>query len=76
MFNGTFCAGMGAAGWFFMIAFWVAVLAVVIWALGKAFPSRQDTRDPVDELAKRFSRGELDARTSDRIREEVHAGRR
>jgi len=38
MFAGGYCGGMGPAGWLLMIGFWVAVIAVIVWAVTRLFP--------------------------------------
>jgi hypothetical protein len=38
MFPGDYCAGIGPAGWLFMIGFWAAVIAVIMWAVTRLFP--------------------------------------
>lgn len=39
MFPGGYCAGLGVLGWLLMIGFWGALLAVVVWAVTRLFPS-------------------------------------
>jgi hypothetical protein len=46
MFPGDYCAGIGPAGWLFMIGFWAAVIAVIMWAVTRLFPTSQQRRDP------------------------------
>lgn len=40
---GLWCNQMGAGGWIAMIAFWAAALAVVIWVVGRMFPTQRTT---------------------------------
>jgi putative membrane protein len=44
MFPGGYCAGLGVGGWLLMIGFWGALIAVVIWAVTRLFPSSAASR--------------------------------
>lgn len=66
--------GMAAGGWIFMTVFWVALIALVVWAVAALFPrgrsddgARRDS--PEDILDRRYARGELDAEEYRRMRE-------
>lgn len=68
--------GMAAGGWIFMTVFWVALIALVVWAVAALFPrGRNDDgvrRDsPEDILDRRYARGELDAEDYRRMREDL-----
>lgn len=64
--------GMGAGswiGWIAMIVFWVALIALVVWGVSRAFPAgggRGDTsgaspsESPVEILDRRYAAGEID----------------
>lgn len=56
MFTGSWCSGMGVGGWVLMIGFWVALLAVVVWAVTRLFP----TTSKDDVLDRRLAAGEID----------------
>ena len=60
MFNGTWCSGMGAGGWILMTVFWVGLLAVIVWAVTRLFPSTPN-RGPLDLLDRRLAAGEIDS---------------
>lgn len=64
---GLWCNQMGVGGWVAMIALWVAVLAVVIWAVCRMFPTprrRPDpSLDPQALLDARLASGEVDPET-------------
>jgi putative membrane protein len=72
MFNGY---GMGAAGWLLMAVFWVAVFAIIVWAVLKLFPSRSETtvlaqastEAPREILDRRLAHGEIDVATYERL---------
>jgi hypothetical protein len=46
MFPAGYCAGLGVGGWALMIGSWVALLAVVVWAISRLFPAapHEETR--------------------------------
>jgi putative membrane protein len=67
MFNGTWCSGMGAGGWILMTAFWVALLAVIVWAVTQLFPSTPKS-GPLDVLDRRLAAGEIDSETYQQAR--------
>lgn len=75
--------GMGGGGWIAMIVFWVALLALIVWAVARAFPSvgnrggdipRQES--PEDVLNRRYAAGELDTETYQVMRAALAPGRR
>ena len=58
--------GMGAAGWMLMIIAWVAVIALIFWAITRLFPTRSggEPRErteatPEEILDRRLARGEI-----------------
>lgn len=64
---GWYGSGMGFAGWFFMGLFWLVLLGVIIWAVVRLLPTRQQTpggpsmaETPEEILDRRFARGEID----------------
>lgn len=59
MFTGSWCSGMGVGGWILMIGFWVALLAVIVWAVCRLFPSTPK-HDPLDLLDRRLASGDID----------------
>ena len=87
MFNGIH-TGMGAGDWVLMVLLWVALLALIAWAVARLFPTRTDTRSdvgetpetPSDILNRRLARGEIDAPTYEALRAKLSsrpfAGRR
>jgi putative membrane protein len=81
MFAGDYCGGMGPAGWLLMIGFWAAVIAVIVWAVTRLFPTassgdrspgvphqRQDTQELLDQ---RLASGEIDPQTYIAARREL-----
>jgi putative membrane protein len=76
--------GMGPAGWIFMGLFWVAAIALVVWAVVALLPGTRtggsDRREtPQEILERRFALGELDAEQYRRAHDELvatGAGRR
>jgi putative membrane protein len=75
---------MGAGDWLVMSVFWVALIALIVWAVARLFP-RTDGRNSVDLaerpeeiLDRRLASGEIDAGTYDALRgklHEAHSGR-
>jgi putative membrane protein len=59
MFGG-YCAGLGVAGWVLMIGLWGGLLAVVVWAVTRIFPSAA-RRDDAEDHPDRHVVGDLDA---------------
>jgi putative membrane protein len=74
--------GMGAGGWVLMAVFWVALIAVIVWAAA-AFSSRNgrgvDTdgllERPEEVLDRRLASGEIDATTYDALRAKIRDAR-
>jgi putative membrane protein len=72
MFNGY---GMGAAGWLVMALFWIALIALVVFALMRLLPARPETapkpREPREEpreiLKRRLACGEIDVDTYEQL---------
>ncbi len=69
---GPWCAQMGFGGWVGAAAFWLAVVALVVWGLTRLFPvqGRGDARAVLDA---RLARGEIDPETYRMVREELDA---
>lgn len=63
MFAGGYCGGMGLGGWLLMIGFWVALIAVVVWAVTRLFPTGQRRQDAEELLDQRLATGEIDPQT-------------
>jgi putative membrane protein len=62
---GWYGGGMGAGMWMFMGVFWLALLALIIWAVVRLLPSRdggseRQADSPEEILDRRFARGEID----------------
>ena len=72
MFNGY---GMGAAGWLVMALFWIALIALVVFALVRLLPARPEPapepREPREEpreiLRRRLASGEIDVDTYEQL---------
>jgi putative membrane protein len=69
---------MGAAGWLLMALFWVALLALIAWAVVRLFPARSDDRpdggsdeQPHEILDRRLARGEIDVETYEQLRSKL-----
>ncbi len=67
--------GMGA-GWVFMVLAWVALIVLVVWAIGQLFPARSagDSQErapetPQEILDRRLARGEIDTDEYARLRD-------
>lgn len=68
--------GMGVGGWVLMSLAWVALIALVIWAISRLFPARsgratpeQTTETPGEILDRRLARGEIDTDEYARLRD-------
>ncbi len=75
MFDG-FYGGMGAGWWILMPLLWVALLAVVVWAVARIVPRRSDDareprhsrEEPLEILDRRLASGEIDMKTYEQLR--------
>ncbi len=74
--------GMGAGGWVLMIFAWVALIALIFWAISRLFPvrwggeSREPTVETADEiLDRRLARGEIDTDEYARLHDALIAAR-
>ncbi len=79
--------GMGVGGMIAMVVFWVALVALIVWLVTRAFRpgghdrrggaggdrSWQETSDEV--LDRRFAAGEIDEATYHRMRETLRSAR-
>lgn len=69
--------GMGAGGWVLMILAWVALIALIVWAISRLFPAiaggarREDVlpETPQQILDRRLARGEIDTDEYARLRD-------
>ncbi|WP_448072442.1 SHOCT domain-containing protein [Georgenia yuyongxinii] len=72
--------GMGAGGWIAMVVFWVAVLALIVWAVMRVFPAGGSRRSapraetPQEILDRRFASGEIDSETYRAMRTALDSG--
>jgi putative membrane protein len=71
---------MGAGGWLLMTLFWVALLAVIVWAVTRIFPARGGGESgpverPEEILDRRLARGEIDPQTYEELRAKLRASR-
>ena len=71
MLNGY---GMGAAGWLLMALFWIALVALVVFAVMRMFPrteptpeSRERPEEPREILKRRLASGEIDVDTYEQL---------
>ena len=69
---GPWCGQMGVGGWIGMVAFWVVVVALVIWALARLFPTQRSAGER-GVLDARLARGEIDPETYRLLREELES---
>jgi len=82
MMNG-FYDGMGAGGWLLMAVLWVALIAVVVWAVASLFPRAGGDGAASDNLAgrpeeildRRLASGEIDTATYDMLRTKLRDAR-
>ena len=63
--------GLGVGGMIGMVAFWLVLIAVIVWAVSRLLPGRQvhgtasqpGQEMPEETLDRRFARGEVDLET-------------
>lgn len=55
---GPWCTQMSAGGWVAMTIFWVVVVGLLLWAVGRLFPA-QGSSDPRVLLDSRLAAGEI-----------------
>lgn len=67
---GPWCTQMSAGGWVSMIVFWVVVVSLVLWAVGRLFPA-QVPSDPQVLLDSRLASGEITPEAYRSIRDEL-----
>ena len=78
MFGGMH-SGMGTDGWIVMALLWIAVLAVVVWAIIRIVPGRRAStvessaslEEPLAILDRRLARGEIDTSAYDELRSKL-----
>jgi putative membrane protein len=70
--------GMGAAGWLLMAMFWIALLALVVFAVLRLVPRAEPAsapheraEDPREILKRRLASGEIDVETYEQLNEKV-----
>ena len=75
--------GMSIGGWILMTLFWLALLAIIVFAVLRLLPGRRDNAStgrtpgaddqdrPETILAQRLARGEIDEDTYDRLRDKI-----
>jgi putative membrane protein len=80
MMNG-FNSGMDAGWWVLMSVFWVALIALIVWAAVQLFPNRggsaperKEPEGPEEILDRRLARGEIDPETYDALRAKLRGG--
>lgn len=75
--------GMGAVGWIFMLVFWAALIALIVWAVTRLLPTsrtretdrRELAETPEEILDRRFAAGEIDPEEYQRARDQLAATR-
>ena len=72
--------GMSTAGWVVMTAFWIALLAAIVWAVVSLSPVRRDSASPTPDrpeeiLDRRLAQGEIDVQSYDELRATLRAAR-
>jgi putative membrane protein len=69
--------GMDAGWWVLMSLFWIALVALVVWAIVRLFPGRGGGAPEADArrlLDRRLASGEIDAATYDELSERLNRG--
>lgn len=72
---------MGTGSWVLMVLVWMALLAIIVWAVMRVFPGRASSggggvERPLEILDRRLANGEIDADTYDQLRAKLTTGRR
>ena len=67
---GLWCAQTSAGGWIAMIVLWLVVVGLIMWGLGRLFPTRHDD-DARTLLDSRLAAGTIDPETYHEIRSEL-----
>lgn len=75
--------GMGVGGWIAMMVFWVALIALVVWLVTRAFSPGTSERSierpwqetPDQVLDRRFAAGEIDEASYHRMRDTLRSSR-
>lgn len=74
MMNGV-NSGTDGGWWVLMSLFWVALIALIVWAAVRLFPARggngpdrEQPERPEEILDRRLARGEIDPETYDTLR--------
>lgn len=68
--------GMGAGGWVMMTVLWIALVAVVAWAVAQLFGGPRREREPErpeEILARRLASGEIDPETYESLHDRLRA---
>lgn len=70
--------GMGAGGWLLMALFWIALVALVVFAVVRLFPRTEPTaepherlEDPREILKRRLASGEIDVESYEQLSAKV-----
>ena len=69
--------GMDAGWWVLMPVLWIALIALIVWAVVRLFPGRESSARAEDArslLDRRLASGEIDAKTYDQLRERLDRG--
>ncbi len=70
--------GMDAGWWVLMSVLWIALIALVVWAVVRLFPARRGSAVSAEDakglLDRRLASGEIDPATYDRLRERIDGG--
>jgi len=67
---GLWCGQTSAGGWVAMVAAWVVVVGVAVWAVCRLFPA-QRSPDPRAVLDARLASGEIDVGTYQKVRQQL-----
>jgi putative membrane protein len=85
---GGFSMGMGGVGSLWMVIFWIVIVVVAVWLLGRLFPRSNTVQPPagpegslpesaVDIVKRRYARGEISREEYEAIRHGLeHSGSR
>ncbi len=70
--------GMDAGWWVLMWVLWIALIALIVWAVVRLFPGGRESSATAENarnlLDRRLASGEIDAGTYDQLRERLDRG--
>jgi putative membrane protein len=64
--------GMGGFGWFFMVFFWIALIAIVFWLAGRCRePEKSGGGRALEILSERYAKGEITKEKMEEMKKDI-----